>query len=43
MPTKVLRKALMSRYRRLKIEAGAFFYALALDDRGSDPLVRFGE
>ena len=24
----------MSRYRRLKIEGGAFFYALALADRG---------
>jgi hypothetical protein len=28
----------MSRYRRLKIEGGAFFYTLALADRGSDPL-----
>jgi hypothetical protein len=33
----------MSRYRRLKIEGGAFFFTLALDDRGSDLLVRFGE
>jgi len=33
----------MSRYRRLKIEGGAFFYMLALANRGSDPLVRFGE
>jgi hypothetical protein len=33
----------MSRYRRLKIEGGAFFYALALADRGSDLLARFGE
>ena len=29
----------MSRYRRLKIEGGAFFYTLALADRGSDLLV----
>jgi hypothetical protein len=33
----------MSRYRRLKIEGGAFLYTLALADRGSDLLVRFGE
>jgi putative transposase len=30
----------MFRYRRLKIEGGAFFYTLALADRGSDLLVR---
>jgi len=30
------REALMSRYRRLEIEAGAFFYTLALAGRGSD-------
>jgi len=30
----------MSRYRRLKIEGGAFFYTLALADRDSDLLVR---
>jgi hypothetical protein len=30
----------MSRYRRLKIEGGAFFYTLALADRGSDLLGR---
>jgi putative transposase len=30
----------MSRYRRLKIEGGAFFFTLALADRGSDLLVR---
>jgi hypothetical protein len=30
----------MSRYRRLKIEGGAFFYTLAVVDRGSDLLVR---
>jgi hypothetical protein len=30
----------MSRYRRLKIEGGAFFYTLALADRGSDLLVQ---
>jgi hypothetical protein len=33
----------MSRYRRLKIEGGALFYTLALADRGSDLLIRFGE
>jgi hypothetical protein len=33
----------MSRYRRLKIEGGAFFFAPAHADRGSDLLVRFGE
>jgi len=26
----------MSRYRRLKIEGGAFFFTLALADRGGD-------
>ena len=30
----------MSRYRRLKIEGGAFCYTLALADRGSDLLGR---
>jgi hypothetical protein len=30
----------MPRYRRLKIEGGAFFYTLALADRGGDLLVR---
>jgi REP element-mobilizing transposase RayT len=40
VPTKPLREALMSRYRRLKIEGGAFFYTLALADRGSDLLIR---
>jgi hypothetical protein len=43
MPTKAFREALASRHRRLKIEGGAYFYALALADRGSDLLVRFGE
>jgi hypothetical protein len=33
----------MSRYRRLKIEGGAFFYTLAPADRGSDLSVRFVE
>jgi hypothetical protein len=33
----------MSRYRRLKIEGGAFFHALPLADRDSDLLIRFGE
>jgi hypothetical protein len=33
----------MSRHRWLKIEGGALFYMLALADRGSDLLVRFGE
>jgi hypothetical protein len=36
-------KALMSRYRRLKIEGRAFFYTPALVDRGSNLLIRFGE
>jgi putative transposase len=30
----------MSRYRRLKIEGGTFFFTLALAERGSDLLVR---
>src|ERR1051325_10133769 len=30
----------MSRYRRAKIEGGAFFFTLALADRASDLLVR---
>ena len=30
----------MSRYRRLLIEGGAFFFTLALADRRSDLLVR---
>ncbi len=30
----------MSRYRRLKIEGGLFFFTLALADRGSDLVVR---
>jgi hypothetical protein len=33
----------MSRYRRLKIKCGAFFFTLALADRGSDLSIRFGE
>ena len=43
VPTKAFREALMSHYRRLKIEGEAFFYKLALADRGSDLLIRFGE
>jgi hypothetical protein len=31
----------MSRYRRLKIEGGAFFFTVALADRGSDLARRF--
>jgi hypothetical protein len=34
VPTKPLREARMSRYRRLKIEGDAFFYALTLADAG---------
>jgi putative transposase len=30
----------MSRYRRLKIEGGAFFFTLALADRGGNLLIR---
>src|SRR5580693_7481028 len=41
--TKVFREALVSRYRRLKIEGGAFFLTLALADRGSDLLICAGE
>jgi hypothetical protein len=33
VPTEPFREALKSRYRRLKIEGGAFFFALA--DRGT--------
>jgi hypothetical protein len=33
----------MSRYHRLKIEGGAFFFTLALADRGSDLLICVGE
>jgi hypothetical protein len=34
----------MSRYRRLEIDGGTFFfYTLALADRGSDLLIRVGE
>jgi hypothetical protein len=36
----------MSRYRRLKIECGAFFYTFALDDHGDNANElsgRFGE
>jgi len=43
VPTKAFREALMSRYRRLKIEGGALFFTLALADRNSDLLVRFDE
>jgi hypothetical protein len=45
VPIKALREALMSRYRRLEIEGGTFFYtlALALTDRGGDLLGRFCE
>jgi hypothetical protein len=43
LPTKAFRKALMSRYRRLKIEGGALFFTLAVADRGGDLLFRFGE
>jgi hypothetical protein len=35
VPTKAFREALMSRYRRLKIEGEAFFFTLALADRGN--------
>jgi len=35
VPTKAFREAPMSRYRRLKINGGAFFYTLALADRGA--------
>jgi hypothetical protein len=38
--TKAFRQALTSGYRRLKIEGGTFFCALALADRDSNFLVR---
>jgi hypothetical protein len=41
--TNAFREALMSRYRRLKIGGGASFCTLALADRGSDLLARFGK
>jgi hypothetical protein len=43
VPTKAVREVLLSRYRQLKIEDGAFFFTLAFADRRSDLLVRFGE
>jgi hypothetical protein len=43
VPTKAFREALMSRYRRLKVEGGPFLHTLALADCGSDLLIRFGE
>jgi hypothetical protein len=43
VPPKTVREARMSRYRRLKIEGGAFFDTLALADHGGDLLVGFGE
>ena len=42
VPTKAFREALLSRYRRLKIEGGAFFYMLALGDRGGNATELFG-
>jgi hypothetical protein len=36
VPAKPFREAPMSRYRRLKIEGGAFFFTLAPADQGSD-------
>jgi hypothetical protein len=36
MPTEAFQEALMSRYRRLKIEGEAFFYTLALAHRGGN-------
>jgi hypothetical protein len=43
VPTKPFREAPISRYRRLKIEGGALFFTLALADRRSDLLIRFGD
>jgi putative transposase len=40
VPTKPFRQTRMSRYRRLRIEGGAFFFTLSLADRSSDLLVR---
>jgi hypothetical protein len=36
VPTKASREARMFRYRRLKIEGGAFFFTLALADSGGN-------
>jgi hypothetical protein len=33
----------MSRYRRAQDRRRGVFYTLAVDDRGSDLLIRFGE
>jgi hypothetical protein len=41
VPTETFRETPTPRYGRLKIEGGAFFYTLALADRGSDLLIRF--
>jgi hypothetical protein len=43
VPIRAFREALISGYRRLKIEGGAVFFTLAPADRGSDLLGRFGE
>ena len=43
VPIRAFWEALMSGYRRLKIEGGAVFFTLAPADRGSDLLGRFGE
>jgi hypothetical protein len=42
VPTKPLREALMSRYRRLKIEGGAFFCTRARADRGGNATELYG-
>jgi len=46
VPAKAFREALLYRYRRLKIEGEAFFFTLALTDRGgvaAELSGRFGE
>jgi hypothetical protein len=44
VPTKPFRgNSGVPRYRRLKIEAEAFFFPLAPADSGSDLFARFGE
>jgi len=40
VPIRAFREALISGYRRLKIEGGAVFFTLAPADRGSDLLGR---
>jgi hypothetical protein len=42
VPAKAFREVLVFRYRRLKIEGGAFFFTLALAGRGGNATELFG-